>query len=237
MVCHHHRRPMVIDLKFMLKPGSRLLVPILDFCGDEVFITRAFDALEVVDPPLCIHHGQWLVAAQPVICPQRAAQKPNASQCDGIVFQQVDVGAYGLFPRFVDCAVDIGVIPIVMIAQHQNHWPIGKCLLDLSNGLTAAMDVARQHHHIGSGGYGLPRLGLDVQIRKDLDGGHLLQSNGGDGPLGPWKFDGEPRIKTWVFCPCLPQHPVATRVRDDAGFLERIAEPVIHRIMAVAMNP
>ena len=99
------------------------------------------------------------------------------------------------------------------------------------------MDVTRQHHHIGSGGHRLKRLGLDVQIGKDLDGGHLLQSNGGDGPLGPWKFNGEPRIETRVFCPCLPQHPVATRVRDNAGFVKRIAEPMIHRIMAVPMNP
>lgn len=164
MVCHHHRRPMVIGLKFMLKPGSRLLVPILDFCRDEGFITRAFDALEVVDPPLCVHHGQGLVTAQSVICPQRTAQKPDAFQCDGIVFQHVDVGACCLFPRFVDCAVDIGVIPIVMVAQHQNHWPIRKSLLDPSNGLATTMDVTRQHHHIGSGGNGLPRLELDVQI-------------------------------------------------------------------------
>jgi hypothetical protein len=37
------------------------------------------------------------------------------------------------------------------------------------------VNVTRQHHHIGSGGHGLPRLELDVQIGEDLDGGHVLQ--------------------------------------------------------------
>ena len=52
------------------------------------------------------------------------------------------------------------------------------------NGLVTTMDVARQHHHIGSGGHRLSRLELNVHIGNDLDGGHVIQSSGGCGSIG-----------------------------------------------------
>ena len=40
----------------------------------------------------------------------------------------------------------------------------GNACLTPPNGLVTTMDVARQHHHIGSGGRRLSRLELNVQI-------------------------------------------------------------------------
>jgi len=137
-------------VELTLQPGTRVLVAVLDVLRDKTFVASALDSLKVVDPPLRIDHGQWLVPAGAVVRPQGAAQKADACDADGLVFQQMNTGAHGFCACPLQRTVNAGaVVPVVMVAEHEHHGLIGERLLGPCDGLATGVDVACQDHHIG----------------------------------------------------------------------------------------
>ena len=172
MVRHHYRFPVERLRQLVLQPVAAGLVP-----GHGVAYQQAAIALPIVSDLSVIGPFQLQLIALPVrlrpvephVRPERAAQEAHAVDGDGIVFQQVDVRAGRGLPHLLD-GPEKAPPEELMVAGDHDHRLVLAVFLCPGHGLDAFVNVAGQHHHIGSGhGYRRWHKWLELVVQVGVD--------------------------------------------------------------------
>ena len=105
------------------------------------------------------------------IAPARGAHEPDALPVRGaedgaVVLQQGEAQVGTQRTQAGQSGIEVATVEFMVAGHHDDgHRPAGKALV----AVPAAVDVARQHQHLGPrGGPGLEGLGLEVQVGQEL---------------------------------------------------------------------
>jgi hypothetical protein len=139
----------VAHFELRLQPGNGGLMPFNRVPGMQP-ARLGSDQLEIIHKIPGRLHRLRRFGPQLEVCPQGAAQKRDAANLDGLIFQKVDVASLNLGPASRQQWLHVVAVKF-MVAHDVNDGMFRKLLPRPFDAPAALMDVASQNYHVGIG--------------------------------------------------------------------------------------